>query len=51
MTKRSGPYEHTTCKKPRRNNFNPDDLWGEEDLDVSVIDDCFKLAENYEQVS
>lgn len=51
MTKRAGLYEEKTCKKSKPSNSDVDNLWGDEDLDVSVIDDCFKLAENYQQVS
>lgn len=50
MNKRPGKFEETPSKKSKPNHSDIDNLWGDEDLDVSVIDDCFKLAENYEQV-
>lgn len=44
--KRPGNHENVCVKKQKT---NVDDLWDEE-LDISVIDDCFKLVENFEQV-
>lgn len=44
--KRPGNQENVPAKKQKT---NIDDLWDEE-LDISVIDDCFKLVENFEQV-
>lgn len=42
MTKRYGNFEASSNKRAKINQ-DVDDLWGEE-LDASVIDDCFKLA-------
>lgn len=43
MTKRTQHYLEKNNKKPKLDD-DIDALWGDDDIDASVFDDCIKLA-------
>lgn len=44
MTKRTAQFSNNLQNKRQKRHEDIDDLWGE-DLDETVLDDCFKVCE------